>query len=41
MSARVLDGRAVAAELKEELRAEVAAAAGDPGLAIVRGGGDE
>lgn len=41
MSARVLDGRAVAAALKEELRADVAAAAGDPGLAIVRGGGDE
>jgi methylenetetrahydrofolate dehydrogenase (NADP+) / methenyltetrahydrofolate cyclohydrolase len=41
MSARVLDGRAVAAELKEELRADVAAAGALPGLAIVRGGGDE
>ncbi|MEA2349812.1 MAG: methylenetetrahydrofolate dehydrogenase / methenyltetrahydrofolate cyclohydrolase [Thermoleophilaceae bacterium] len=41
MSARVLDGRAVAASLKEELRAEVAAAGVLPGLAIVRGGGDE
>jgi methylenetetrahydrofolate dehydrogenase (NADP+) / methenyltetrahydrofolate cyclohydrolase len=41
MSARVLDGRAVAATLKEELRAEVAAAGALPGLAIVRGGGDE
>jgi methylenetetrahydrofolate dehydrogenase (NADP+)/methenyltetrahydrofolate cyclohydrolase len=42
VSARVLDGRAVAASLKEELRAEVVAAAGVlPGLAIVRGGGDE
>ena len=41
MSARVLDGRAVAATLKEELRAEVAAAGTLPGLAIVRGGGDE
>jgi len=40
MSARVLDGRAVAATLKEELRAEVSAA-GAPGLAIVGGGGDE
>jgi methylenetetrahydrofolate dehydrogenase (NADP+) / methenyltetrahydrofolate cyclohydrolase len=41
MSARVLDGKAVAASLKEELRAEVAAAGALPGLAIVRGGGDE
>jgi methylenetetrahydrofolate dehydrogenase (NADP+)/methenyltetrahydrofolate cyclohydrolase len=42
MSARMLDGRAVAATLKEELRAEVAAAAAGLGaLAIVRGGGDE
>ncbi|MEA2397163.1 MAG: methylenetetrahydrofolate dehydrogenase / methenyltetrahydrofolate cyclohydrolase [Thermoleophilaceae bacterium] len=41
MSARVLDGRAVAAALKDELRADVAAAGGDPGLAIVRGGGDQ
>ena len=41
MSARVLDGKAVAAVLKEELRAEVAAAGALPGLAIVRGGGDE
>ncbi|HEX8744050.1 MAG TPA: bifunctional 5,10-methylenetetrahydrofolate dehydrogenase/5,10-methenyltetrahydrofolate cyclohydrolase [Thermoleophilaceae bacterium] len=36
MSARVLDGRAVAASLKEELRAAVAEAPGSPGLAIVR-----
>ena len=36
MSARVLDGRAVAASLKEELRARVADAGGEPGLAIVR-----
>lgn len=41
MSARVLDGRAVAASLKEELRAEVAATSGVGVLAIVRGGGDE
>ena len=40
MSARVLDGKAAAAELKEELRAEVAGA-GSLELAIVRGGGDE
>jgi methylenetetrahydrofolate dehydrogenase (NADP+)/methenyltetrahydrofolate cyclohydrolase len=39
MSARVLDGRAVAAALKEELRAEVAGRS--LALAIVRGGGDE
>ena len=36
MSARVLDGRAVAASLKEELRAQVTEVGGDPGLAIVR-----
>lgn len=36
MTARVLDGRAAAADLREELRAEVAAAPGEPGLAIVR-----
>jgi methylenetetrahydrofolate dehydrogenase (NADP+)/methenyltetrahydrofolate cyclohydrolase len=36
MSARVLDGRAVAADLKEELRAAAAEAGGDAGLAIVR-----
>lgn len=36
MSARVLDGRAVAASLKEELRAAVAEAGDVPGLAIVR-----
>ena len=36
MTARVLDGRAAAAELREELRAEVDAAPGEPGLAIVR-----
>ena len=36
MSARVLDGKAVAAELKEELRASVADLGGEPGLAIVR-----
>ncbi|HKP88822.1 MAG TPA: bifunctional 5,10-methylenetetrahydrofolate dehydrogenase/5,10-methenyltetrahydrofolate cyclohydrolase [Thermoleophilaceae bacterium] len=41
MSARILDGRAVAASLKDELRAEVAAASGVGALAIVRGGGDE
>jgi methylenetetrahydrofolate dehydrogenase (NADP+) / methenyltetrahydrofolate cyclohydrolase len=41
MSARVLDGRAVAGSLKEELRAEVAGAGGLGALAIVRGGGDE
>jgi methylenetetrahydrofolate dehydrogenase (NADP+) / methenyltetrahydrofolate cyclohydrolase len=41
MSARVLDGRAVAASLKEELRAEVVGAGGLGALAIVRGGGDE
>ena len=41
MSARVLDGRAVAASLKDELRDEVAAASGVGALAIVRGGGDE
>ena len=42
MSARVLDGRAVAAELREELRGEVASAGDAVGsLAIVRGGGDE
>jgi methylenetetrahydrofolate dehydrogenase (NADP+)/methenyltetrahydrofolate cyclohydrolase len=41
MSARVLDGRAVAASLKEELRAEVASASAVGALAIVRGGGDE
>ena len=39
MSARVLDGREVAAVLKEELRAEVAGRSLK--LAIVRGGGDE
>ena len=39
MSARVLDGREVAAVLKEELRAEVAGRSLE--LAIVRGGGDE
>lgn len=36
MSARVLDGRSVAAELKDELRESVAGAPGEPGLAIVR-----
>jgi methylenetetrahydrofolate dehydrogenase (NADP+)/methenyltetrahydrofolate cyclohydrolase len=36
VSARVLDGKAVAASLKEELRAEVASFEGEPGLAIVR-----
>ena len=41
MSARILDGRAVAASLKDELRAEVAAAGSVGELAIVRGGGDE
>jgi methylenetetrahydrofolate dehydrogenase (NADP+) / methenyltetrahydrofolate cyclohydrolase len=41
MSARVLDGRAVAAVLKEELRDDVAAARAVGALAIVRGGGDE
>ena len=41
MSARVLDGRAVAATLKEELRAQVAGAGSPGALAIVRGGGDE
>jgi methylenetetrahydrofolate dehydrogenase (NADP+)/methenyltetrahydrofolate cyclohydrolase len=41
MSAQVLDGRGVAASLKEELRAEVAGASGIGALAIVRGGGDE
>jgi methylenetetrahydrofolate dehydrogenase (NADP+)/methenyltetrahydrofolate cyclohydrolase len=41
VSARVLDGRAVAAALKDELRADVASTPGDPALAIVRGGGDE
>ena len=42
MSARVLDGRAVAAELRDELRGELAAAGDELGsLAIVRGGGDE
>ena len=39
MSARVLEGRAVAAALKEELGAEVAGR--ELELAIVRGGGDE
>jgi len=39
VSARVLEGRAVAAALKEELGAEVAGR--DLELAIVRGGGDE
>lgn len=41
MSAQVLDGRAVAASLKEELRGEVAGASAVGALAIVRGGGDE
>ena len=41
MSARVLDGRAVAASLRDELAADVAAASGLGALAIVRGGGDE
>jgi methylenetetrahydrofolate dehydrogenase (NADP+)/methenyltetrahydrofolate cyclohydrolase len=41
MSARVLDGRAVAGALEEELRAEVEAGAAVGALAIVRGGGDE
>jgi methylenetetrahydrofolate dehydrogenase (NADP+)/methenyltetrahydrofolate cyclohydrolase len=41
MSAQVLDGRGVAASLKEELRAEVAGASAIGALAIVRGGGDE
>ena len=36
MSARVLDGRAVAAALKDELRAAVSGVGGQPGLAIVR-----
>ena len=36
MSARVLDGRAVAASLKEELAARVAEEGADAGLAIVR-----
>jgi methylenetetrahydrofolate dehydrogenase (NADP+)/methenyltetrahydrofolate cyclohydrolase len=36
VSARVLDGRAVAAELKDELRESVAGASGEPELAIVR-----
>ena len=36
MSARVLDGKAVAASLREELRAAVAEAGADAGLAIVR-----
>jgi methylenetetrahydrofolate dehydrogenase (NADP+)/methenyltetrahydrofolate cyclohydrolase len=36
MSARVLDGKAAAAGLKEELRAEVGEAGEPPGLAIVR-----
>jgi methylenetetrahydrofolate dehydrogenase (NADP+)/methenyltetrahydrofolate cyclohydrolase len=41
MSALVLDGRGVAASLKEELSAEVAGASAIGALAIVRGGGDE
>jgi len=41
VSAKVLDGRAVAAELKEELRTAIAGAGARLGLAIVRGGGDE
>jgi methylenetetrahydrofolate dehydrogenase (NADP+)/methenyltetrahydrofolate cyclohydrolase len=41
MSARVLDGRAVATALKEELGAELTRAEAVPGLAILRGGGDE
>jgi methylenetetrahydrofolate dehydrogenase (NADP+)/methenyltetrahydrofolate cyclohydrolase len=41
VSARALDGRAVAASLKEELRTEVAASSGVGALAIVRGGGDD
>ena len=36
MSARVLDGKAVAAELREELRARVESSGAPPGLAIVR-----
>ena len=36
MSARVLDGKVVAASLKEELRSEVASLGADAGLAIVR-----
>ena len=41
MSASVLDGRAAAGTLKEELRGEVVAAGSVGALAIVRGGGDE
>lgn len=42
MSARVLDGRAAAAAVKEELAASLAEfGEAVPGLAIVRGGGDE
>jgi len=41
VSATVLDGRAVATSLKEELAAGVAGAGRDLALAIVRGGGDE
>ncbi len=41
MSATVLDGRAVATGLKEELGRAVAKAGGGLALAIVRGGGDE
>jgi methylenetetrahydrofolate dehydrogenase (NADP+) / methenyltetrahydrofolate cyclohydrolase len=41
VSAKVLDGRAVAAELKVELRGAMAEAGGHLTLAIVRGGGDE
>jgi methylenetetrahydrofolate dehydrogenase (NADP+)/methenyltetrahydrofolate cyclohydrolase len=36
MSARVLDGKAVAGELREELRARVESSGAAPGLAIVR-----
>jgi methylenetetrahydrofolate dehydrogenase (NADP+)/methenyltetrahydrofolate cyclohydrolase len=41
VSAQVLDGRAVAAALKDELRSRIAAASGGLELAIVWGGGDE
>ncbi|MBV9213936.1 MAG: bifunctional 5,10-methylenetetrahydrofolate dehydrogenase/5,10-methenyltetrahydrofolate cyclohydrolase [Actinobacteria bacterium] len=41
MTATVLDGRAVAAGLKQELAGAAAEAGGEVAVAIVRGGGDE
>ena len=40
MSAQIIDGKAIAASLKEELKAQVAALPSPPGLATVLVGDD-